>query len=216
MFNKIFALSAVLSVTFQTMPVLTQTFASGNAQLSSNTRLDFIPPLSEPWNLTIENYHHDAHSYRHPYMEYDRTISFIQEFILDEWKDVSTHHTTKSLPPPQKRTTHSMKHPQTFFHEKKTFDNYEPWPHTYHMAGVPNLDRFRVITSTDPENERSMKNILWAYHWGYLHMFVELWKDKGWVPTFNFSFHQQVGLPHWPVYTVTLTQEGIRGAAEVS
>ena len=66
--------------------------------------------------------------------------------------------------------------------------NYQPWPHTYHINGVPGLENYEVQTSTVPEDAGGMKNILWAYHLGYLHMFVELWKDKGWVPTVNYSY----------------------------
>ena len=74
-----------------TMLVLVQTTTTDALQTThvGIPKLRYLPPLSEPWNLTIDNYHHFAHSYRQPHMDYDQTLAFIQEFTLDEWKDVS-------------------------------------------------------------------------------------------------------------------------------
>ena len=58
-----------------------------NANVSSAALALGIPP--EPWNLIIDNYHYYAHGYREPHMNYDSTVKFMEQFILDELKEVS-------------------------------------------------------------------------------------------------------------------------------
>ena len=63
-----------------------------------------------------------------------------------------------------------------------------------------------------------MSNILWAYMLEYVLMFVELWKDGGWVPSFDFSYYREpAGTPSvYATYTIELTERDHWGQEESS